>query len=198
MELRHAAGCTFNTSFHSCKKWASWVGLTMPGKWAPPLCIRSATSAYLCNFSTCVSGFTFWLGGFILLNPAVDTGKASARAGSHGSPNRVPLVRNSWARYPARSWLFEAGFDSFGEAGLGIVGLANLFGLGIGGVSLSLRLLDAPGVSTRRAWFMVIVLMARLTHATSAPIASKIPFLEKGFKKTNNLRQRVKFQKGKG
>uniref|UniRef100_F6HZM5 Uncharacterized protein n=1 Tax=Vitis vinifera TaxID=29760 RepID=F6HZM5_VITVI len=89
---------------HMCKNRPSWVGFTIPGKWAPSLFSKSATSTYLLYASALGSALPFPFPFSFLLN-STGTGAASARSGSHFSPRRVPLVRNSCARYPARSWL---------------------------------------------------------------------------------------------
>lgn len=91
---------------HKCKNRESWVGFTIPGTWVPLALIKSASSAYLPCFSGSAlllagSPSPIWLDFPFLLSASV--GPSAARAGSQGSPKRVPLVRNSWARKPASS-----------------------------------------------------------------------------------------------
>lgn len=167
---------------HNCKKRASCVGLTMPGRWGPSTLSKSATSTYLSYFSGGCSALFF--GGSASLGFAfpLSVGPSAARAaGSQGCPKRVPLVRNSWAKYPANILLDRAGGS---EPGRGLIsGFTNL-GLGVlveglGGSkpsSLSLRLFGVReplevDVNIRRGGkrIVLVFMMAFYLHATSAP-----------------------------
>lgn len=161
----------------NCKKQASWVGFTMPGMWAPLVLSKFANSTYLWWSSTCrrprrrsapplgsasPSSLCF---------PLPDTGTASFLAGSHGRPSSVPLVRNSWARYPARSRLEGIG-SSTHPAGFDLDGFDEGSRAPNPSPSLSLRFLSMTfGVKTRRGGSrIVLVLMASFwVHAPSAP-----------------------------
>ncbi|KAJ7977209.1 hypothetical protein O6P43_006872, partial [Quillaja saponaria] len=93
---------------HNCKKRPNWVGLKTPGNWAPPVFNKLATATYLSFFFfffSCGSTFLklgsaspFSLCFPVLLSSAGTFFASSARAESHVSPKRLPLVRNSWAK----------------------------------------------------------------------------------------------------
>ena len=93
---------------YNCKNWASSVGLTTFRRWAPSIFNRLATSTYLCTFSGSASPFGLGFDAFLFSVVNVG-GPSAARDGSHTWPKRVPLVMNSWARYPASSWLLAEG-----------------------------------------------------------------------------------------
>lgn len=168
----------------TCKKPASWVGLTMPGRWVPFILSKSAISTYLSYFSGSAS--FIWLNLLFFFSGSL--GHSVARLGSHRWPKRDPLARNSWARYPANSrleghsseplaLLVDGSDPVIGLSGFTnlVVGLLGMKGLGLGmGLSLlsslSLRLLRVVlGVDTRRGGKrIVLVIMAIWPHATSA------------------------------
>lgn len=86
------------------KKRASWVGFTTPGKWVPPPFNKPATSAYLSRSSAVVfrHGVAAAVAAVVVGSPSSPPSSVDADdfplGGAHGWPNRVPLVRNSWAR----------------------------------------------------------------------------------------------------
>lgn len=137
----------------------------MPGIWAPSVFSKSDTATYLFKASIFSSAPPL-----PFFNSA-GTGLASALAEGHFSPKTVPLVRNSWARYPAKSLLCEAGSRDFGEAvTVAAWGVMNLGILGISWASkpsLSFRLFDAPSVENRRGGGFSFVLIAHWPYATS-------------------------------
>jgi hypothetical protein len=75
-----------------CSQRPSCVGLTTPGMWAPLVISSRDTSAYL-RLGSGSSG------------ASAVTGAGPPRLGSMRRPRSVPRVRNSWARWPARSLL---------------------------------------------------------------------------------------------
>ncbi|KAL4323140.1 hypothetical protein GQ457_11G003340 [Hibiscus cannabinus] len=169
---------------HICKKRASWLGLTMPGMWAPSVFSKLATSTYLWRFSSLgsASGFGFGSGSGSEL-PTLDLSFRSksldsvavccGRAGSHVWPSSVPRVRYSWARYPARSWLESTGWAALSEPANGTDGLGDFVSGGFNRLgsksSLSLRLL--VGMETRRGGkriVLVFMIPPFMVHATSA------------------------------
>lgn len=157
-----------------CRKRASCVGLTMPAMWAPSLFSKLATSTYLWYFSSPLLRSAPLFCSASSLFPAFvtfleSTGRTGCdRAGSKGCPKRVPMVRYSWAKYPASRWLDESG--SAGAAVLSepacdwvVAGFSNFAGVGESKSSLSLRLV---GVKTRRGGRrIVLVFMALLLGA---------------------------------
>jgi len=90
-------------SNHSFKNWANWFGFTMSKRWAPSFFNKRVSSTYLSYFCCCDS--SCGLGDWPILRP-----------------NRVPLLRNSWAKYPAMSTLVETGSEPASLGNLVTVG----------------------------------------------------------------------------